>query len=213
MTQQSSSQVNAKITDIVELLRPAQWVKNVVVFAAPAAGLKLLEVGSFLRAAAAFAGFCLAASACYAINDVVDREADRLHPTKRQRPVARGAIEPGAAIGIGIGLLLAGVGLTFGLLRAQSTLVLVLYFFLTLTYSLVLKQVILLDVIVIATGFVLRAWAGAVAVNVPTSAWLAACMFTLCMFMGFGKRRCELAMMGATDDAARHRQTLDRYTP
>ncbi|MCH7808681.1 MAG: decaprenyl-phosphate phosphoribosyltransferase [Planctomycetes bacterium] len=204
---------DAHAGDYLQLLRPTQWVKNVVVFAGPAAGLKLLSPSSLVDAMIAFAAFCAVASAGYAINDAVDRKADASHPTKRNRAVARGAIKPATAVMIGVLLLILATGSTAMLLDPAVTFVLGAYFVMTLAYSLALKRRVILDVIIIATGFVLRAWAGSLAVGVTTSEWLVACMFTLCLFMGFGKRRCELAMIGNIDDAGRHRPTLLRYTP
>lgn len=199
--------------DYIQLLRPAQWVKNVVVLAAPAAGLKLITWEGFGHAAAAFVALCLAAAGGYAINDAIDRRADALHPTKRFRPVARGSI--GATTAIGIGLFFLSAALTLSTLACGAAVAAVVgtYFALTMAYSLVLKRWILVDVIAISIGFVLRAWAGALAVGVAASAWLVACVFTLCLFLGFGKRRCELAMMGGPNDAGRHRRTLVHYTP
>ena len=197
----------------VELLRPTQWVKNVVVFAGPAAGLKLFEAESFVHAGLVFVAFCLAASASYIINDAVDREADASHPLKRFRPIARGAVSIAAAFALAGGLIVAAVLLTMVWVNRPATLVLLCYLLLSIAYSAWLKQRVILDVIVISMGFVLRAVAGAAAVAVPTSAWLIACVFTLCLFMGFGKRRCELAMIGNHDEARQHRGTLVRYTP
>ena len=203
----------ATFRDYVDLLRPPQWVKNVVVFAGPAAGLKLFSVEAFGQAFLAFVAFCLAASATYAVNDVVDREADARHPTKRNRAVARGAIKPGVAATIGTVLILIALALTVLWLNRSVTVVVALYFVMTLTYSLALKRVIIVDVILIAAGFVLRSWGGSLAVDVATSEWLVACVFTLCLFMGFGKRRCELVMLADLTEAKRHRRTLIHYTP
>ena len=199
--------------DYVDLLRPSQWVKNVVVFAGPAAGLKLFSVESAPQAVLTFIAFSLAASATYAVNDVVDREADARHPTKRHRPVARGAIRPGVAVTISGVLIVLALALTTLALNRAVTVVVALYFAMTLAYSFALKRAIIVDVIVIASGFVLRAWGGSLAVGVPTSEWLVACMFTLCLFMGFGKRRCELAMLSNMQEAKAHRRTLIHYTP
>ena len=209
----SSGGTVARLGDYVGLLRPTQWVKNVVVFAGPAAGLKLFVWDSFERAFTAFAAFCLAASATYAINDAIDRKADASHPIKRDRPVARGAIAPSTAVVVGIVLIVVAVGLTTVALNPKVTAVVTTYFLMTLAYSAALKSRMILDVITIATGFVLRAWAGSLAVGVVTSDWLVACMFTLCLFIGFGKRRCELVMIGNRGDAEQHRRTLVCYTP
>lgn len=203
----------ARLADVVELLRPSQWVKNIVVFAGPAAGLKLSSSASLGRAVLAFAAFCLAASATYAFNDVIDRAADANHPTKRMRPVARGAIGTGTALTIAA--ILAGTSLTLSwtLISRGVAGVVMVYLVTTLAYSLALKRRILLDVIVVAFGFVLRAFVGSVAVGVPTSEWLIVCVFTLCLFMGFGKRRCEIAMIVSGEERGAHRRTLLRYTP
>ncbi|MFQ5590363.1 MAG: decaprenyl-phosphate phosphoribosyltransferase [Phycisphaerae bacterium] len=199
--------------DLVAQLRPTQWVKNVVVFAGPAAGMRLFSLEPLLAATTTFVAFCLAASATYIINDIVDREADASHPTKRFRPIARGAIGPAPALVVSGVLLLISGSLTIAVLPPGVTVVLACYFLLTLAYSLTLKRRMILDVIAIATGFVLRAWAGSLAVGVATSEWLVACMFTLCLFLGFGKRRCEIAMIGNAENAGQHRRTLDRYSP
>ncbi len=203
----------ARAWDYVELLRPSHWIKNVMILAAPAAGLRLTSVEDCARVAVAFVAFCLAASATYAINDVVDRAADGRHPTKRHRAVARGAIPPGMAIMLAVVLVLVATALTAAILGSSVTIVLLAYLGLTTAYSLALKRRILLDVIIVAMGFVLRAWAGALAVDVPMSEWLIACVFTLCLFMGFGKRRCEVSMINNAEDAQEHRRTLVRYTP
>lgn len=202
----------SSMSDFLDLVRPGHWIKNVVVFAGPAASLRLADPHFAVRAILAFVCFCFAASAVYTINDVMDRGADASHPTKRSRPVARGAIAPGTAVAFG--LLLAAIGLSLSLvLHRGVTFVLALYLSLTFAYSLGLRRRVILDVILIATGFVLRAWAGSLSVDVPTSEWLIACVFTLCLFMGFGKRRCEIVMIGNAGEAQQHRGTLLRYTP
>jgi 4-hydroxybenzoate polyprenyltransferase len=197
----------------IELARPAQWIKNLAVLIGPVLGFKLFEPQAAWRAAVCFAAFCLASSASYAINDVLDREADAHHPTKCRRPVARGAIRPAGAAIFGLGLFVLAAGISAGLLPRDATILLVTYFVLILVYSMTLKRRMILDVITVAVGFVLRAWAGAEAVGVLTSPWLIACTFTLCMFLGFGKRRSELAVIGNVEQAGEHRATLLRYTP
>ncbi len=196
-----------------DLLRPSQWIKNVVVFAGPAAALKLSSAASFAQALIAFVAFCLVASAAYALNDVLDREADSNHPTKQNRPVASGAIRPSVAVILACALAVVSFATATLLLNPRVTVVLMLYFALTLAYSAALKERVILDVIIVAIGFVLRAWAGSLAVGVETSSWLIACVFTLCLFVGFGKRRCELAMIPDINEAGQHRLTLLRYTP
>lgn len=195
--------------DYVRLMRPAEWIKNLVVLAGPAFALHLFDI----EALVAFTAFCFAASAVYVINDIADREADKAHPTKRNRPIASGAVSVRSA-GVLFGILVAvSVGLTWMSLPRLVTYIVVSYLLLILAYSFALKNRPILDVIIIATGFVLRAVAGAAAVQVLVSPWLIACTFTLCMFLGFGKRRCELATLTNREDAGAHRSTLLRYTP
>ncbi len=209
----SSPRTSATLRDYFDAVRPTHWVKNVIVLAAPAAGMKLTDPVACRHALLAFVAFCFAASATYLINDAVDRETDAAHPTKRFRPIARGAIRPSVAFALATGLILFALAFSFLLLGNAVTGALVIYLLLTLAYSLALKQAVILDVMMVAVGFVLRAWAGALAVDVPPSQWLIACVFTLCMFMGFGKRRCELSMIDSPADARQHRPTLIRYTP
>jgi 4-hydroxybenzoate polyprenyltransferase len=201
------------IRDLWLLLRPAQWVKNVFVLAGLLFGAKLSDPHALWLGGWAFVSFCLVASSIYAINDIMDREQDRLHPTKRERPVARGAVSLPAAWLFSIALLFLGGVISVTLLPRSFWLVLGGYWALILMYSLTLKKRVILDVIVISMGFVLRALGGVVAVNVALSPWLIVCTFTLCLFLGFGKRRCELAVMGGLEEAVRHRPTLGRYTP
>ncbi|UCG15897.1 MAG: decaprenyl-phosphate phosphoribosyltransferase [Phycisphaerales bacterium] len=199
--------------DYLQLMRCREWIKNLVVFVGPILGLKLFDWTSIWQAWTCFFAFCLVSSSSYAINDVMDREADARHPLKRKRPVARGAISPAAALAFGVLLVVAGMTLSLRLLRMEVADLLGAYFILILGYSSGFKKRIILDVIIIAVGFVLRAWAGAEAVGVATSPWLIACTFTLCLFMGFGKRRCELAAFENVEQATEHRATLARYTP
>ena len=197
----------------LRLMRPKQWVKNLVVLAGPVFGHEV-TARSALATLLVFAAFCLVSSASYVINDIVDRSADALHPTKRHRPLASGAVGPVAAGVWALLLAAASFGIASSFLPRSCVLLLVAYFVLILSYSLALKQRIILDVILIAVGFVLRATAGAAAVEVTVSSWLLVCTFTLCLFLGFGKRRCEVAAFeGRTQDAGKHRRTLLRYTP
>lgn len=199
--------------DYLQLLRPHHWIKNLVVFAAPLFSLELIRPEGLRAAVLAFAAFCLISSASYALNDAADREADALHPTKRRRPVARGAISPIAAVVTALLLVIAGALLVRWRLPNAVAWLLGAYFVLILAYSTALKERPILDVIVLSIGFVLRAAAGAAAVRVDISPWLLVCTFTLCMFLGFGKRRCELASFQNAAEAGTHRATLLRYTP
>jgi 4-hydroxybenzoate polyprenyltransferase len=201
------------IRDLWLLLRPAQWAKNVFVLAGLLFGAKLNDPHALWLGGWAFISFCLAASSIYVINDIIDREQDRLHPIKRERPLARGAVSLPVAWFLSLALLLLSGVVSVAVLPRAFWVVLGSYWLLILMYSLTLKRRVILDVIVISMGFVLRALAGVVAVDVALSPWLIVCTFTLCLFLGFGKRRCELAVMGGVEEAIRHRPTLGRYTP
>jgi len=196
----------------VQLVRPAQWVKNVFVFAALGFSDARYRPEAFLLAVLAFVAFSLLSGSVYAFNDLRDRREDALHPTKRHRPVARGDIPPAAAGVVSALLALAGMLLSLYLPNGFA-LTAAIYLGLNLFYSLGAKRLVLLDVLIVAIGFVLRALAGAQALEVEVSAWLVICTFTLCLFLGFGKRRCELAMADSPAHAAHTRATLARYTP
>ena len=172
-------------------LRPLHWVKNVFVLAPLVFARRVTDVHACLLAAAAFGGFCLLSSAVYIINDVVDAEQDRRHRLKRMRPVAAGQIP--AADAFFIAFICCAIGLTAcALVRWPVAIAGVCYVALTLLYTFGLRRWMVVDVMCIALGFVLRAAAGGLALSVPVSPWLLACTFTLCMFLGFTKRRYEL---------------------
>lgn len=211
-TPTADAQGSATLLDYFTLLRPTQWIKNIVVFAGPAAALKLTAIEPILQSLGAFVAFCLMASTTYIVNDIFDRKTDARHPTKCRRPIARGAIAPGMAMVLAGVLGFSGAALSATVSRSV-TVVLLAYFVMTLLYSATLKKQVILDVVILALGFVLRAWAGALAVSVDASNWLIACVFTLCLFMGFGKRRCEITMIKDVQEAGQHRRTLLRYTP
>lgn len=194
------------------LTRPAQWVKNVFVFGALVFGSQRDNPTAILLACAAFAVFCLLSGAVYAVNDVLDYRDDARHPTKKNRPVASGALSPAAALIVALVLAVAGGAVAHHMTRAFFATAMA-YVGLNLFYSLWGKKRVLLDVILIAIGFVLRALAGGEAIGVEVSAWLVICTFTLCLFLGFGKRRCEQAVIGDPDRAQLHRATLAGYTP
>ncbi len=196
---------------IVRLLRPHQWVKNLFVLAALVFGRRLDDLHSVTLALLGFLAFCLVSSAVYVLNDLHDREEDRLHPRKRHRPIASGQVTPNAAWALLAALVVIGIGGAFALGR-NFGLVVFGYLVLQLLYTFVFKHAVILDVITIATGFVMRAIAGAVLIAVPISPWLVVCTFTLCLFMGFSKRRCELNAI-ADGSAGKHRRTLEIYTP
>ena len=197
----------------IKLARPKQWTKNLVVLAGPMFG-QTFSSEAAIHTLVIFISFCLVSSASYAINDLMDRKADALHPVKRHRPLARGAIGATGAILFALVALGGSLALSVSLLPTLCTLIIIAYFLEVQAYSLALKRQVILDVIMIAIGFVLRASAGAAAVNVYVSPWLLVCTFTVALFLGFGKRRCELAAFReAEEDAHRHRPVLSRYTP
>jgi decaprenyl-phosphate phosphoribosyltransferase len=190
--------------------RPKQWVKNLLVFAAPGAAGVLGDPDDLLAAVGAFVAFCLAASATYLVNDAHDVEADRGHATKRHRPIASGELSIGVALAAAGVAAVAALALSLAV-RPPLALVVIGYVALTTTYSAVLKHVVILDVVALATGFVLRAVAGAVATDVPISNWFFIVTSCGSLFMAVGKRHAEVVTMGA--DAGSHRRVLDGYTP
>jgi len=201
------------IAGLLRTGRPKQWLKNVLVFAAPGAAGVLDDGSSLLRASLAFVAFCLAASGTYFWNDVLDVEADRAHPTKRNRPIAAGLIPIPTARLVGVVLLAASLGVAALTGRWQTVAIVGTYVVLTVTYSVVLKQIAVVDLVVIASGFVLRAAGGAVAVDVPMSDWFVLCTTFGSLFIVTGKRYAELNehdRLGA--DAGASRATLTEYS-
>ncbi len=191
------------------LLRPAHWVKNFFVLAPLLFARHLFEPALILDALAAFAAFCLWSSAVYSLNDVLDAKSDRLHPLKRRRPIAAGEIRPRAALLLA--LFLASVA-TAGawLLHPYFAGIGLAYLFNNILYSLWLKRVAFLDVVLIAAGFVMRVVGGALAIQVVISPWVVVCTFFLACLLGFGKRQHELETLMRGDNATR--PSLDGYT-
>lgn len=189
-------------------LRPTQWIKNGVVFAGLVFGGKLLDPFACAQATLAFMVFCLVSSGFYLINDVVDRQADARHPLKRLRPVAAGEIAVRRALAAGVVLIAAA--LSGGLVPGRSFfLAVVAYALLMAGYNLWCKRVVILDVFVIAAGFVIRAAAGALAVDVTISPWLLICTMLLALLIAFGKRRHEFVSL---PEARNHRRNLEHYS-
>jgi 4-hydroxybenzoate polyprenyltransferase len=192
-------------------LRPHQWTKNLVVFAALGFSKHLFETGPFFRASFAFALFCGLSGAVYLLNDLFDLERDRRHPLKRLRPLASGALTPRTAALVAATLGLGCLGLSFALGTRLAACAFV-YLALNLLYSLRLKDVVIVDVLCISLGFVLRAVAGAVAVQVAIiSDWLVICTLLLALFLSLAKRRHELTTL--TREASGHRKILAEYSP
>ena len=193
----------------LELARPSHWVKNVFVLAGVVFG-HAWEDSTLLAAAfiTTFA-FCLASSAVYAFNDSLDAEQDRDHPDKRDRPVARGAVTTREAFAIAGVLAIASLAAA-AWVGATAAGIVAAYLALNIAYTLGLKRMPVVDVFVIAAGFMLRLLAGTSGIGVEPSQWLLACGFLLTLFLGFAKRRAELARLA--DDAAQHRAVLDAYS-
>ncbi len=197
------------VSALLVSLRPDQWIKNLLVFAGLIFGERLGDVDSLVTAIGAFWVFCGLSSAMYLVNDLTDREEDRRHPIKSQRPIAAGHLSGGAAMGAAAILLVGALGFAFRV-NVEFAVVSLSYVGLVAAYSRVLKHVVILDVLVIAGGFVLRAVGGAVAVGVPISQWLLVCTILLALFLGLSKRRHEVTLLG--DAAASHRQALAHYS-
>ncbi len=191
------------------MLRPSQWIKNFFILAPLLFSGRAFDPSSQLRALAAFGVFCLLASGVYAFNDVVDRQSDRAHPVKRNRPVAAGLISTRAALGVAAALLTGSIALAFSISHGLGWIA-VTYLAINIFYGLLLKRIVIVDVFAIASFFVLRLLAGAAAVNVEPSVWLLLCGGLLALYLGFAKRRHELVLLG--DGSADHRAVLSQYT-
>ena len=191
-------------------LRPAQWTKNLIIFAALLFGERLLDPRSVLYAAAAFVIFCALSGVVYLVNDVADREADRRHPRKMHRPIASGELPVRTALGAAVMLGAISVGAAF-LLRPMFGVLAASYLGLLALYSGPLKHIVIIDVLTIAIGFVLRAAAGAVAIDVAVSHWLYVLTILLALFLALSKRRHELVLLA--EGATGHRPTLEEYSP
>lgn len=197
------------IRALVREARPKQWVKNVLVFAAPGAAGVLDEPGEIARTLLMFVALTFASAGTYYWNDLLDLEADRAHPSKSRRPIAAGLIPVGTARIVGAFLLLVGIALGFAPGWRGGAAVAV-YAALTVSYSTVWKHIAVLDLIAVAGGFVVRAFAGAFAVDVPVRSWFVLCISFASLLIVTGKRYAELRDMG--DDASLTRATLDQYS-
>ncbi len=198
------------IRALARSLRPVQWVKNFFVLAPLVFAGQLVDGTALARGLAMFAAFCLTSSAVYLVNDIRDRDADRRHPLKRHRPIASGALPTPVATAAAAVLLAAAGVLTYRLGAAALT-VLAVYAVLNLLYSMGLKHVVILDVMIVSLGFVLRVLAGGFAVPVAVSSWLLLCTIFLALFLAFSKRRHELVLL--SENAAGQRRVLHEYSP
>jgi decaprenyl-phosphate phosphoribosyltransferase len=197
-----------RILGVVKMVRPHQWVKNVFVLAPIVFAKEVFAVDLLIRAAAAFAIFCMLAGSVYALNDLADVDADRLHPVKRFRPIASGRVPTRWVMPIVVGLIVSALGAAT-VLNLWFAAVGLLYFAQNVAYTKRLKHIAYVDVGCIALGFVLRVLAGGLATGIQISFYLVACTALLALFLGFGKRRHEFA---AAERSGRQRIALESYS-
>jgi 4-hydroxybenzoate polyprenyltransferase len=191
-------------------LRPRQWIKNFFVFVPLIYSKYLFDVDRFVKCLEAFIIFCLISGAVYLINDIGDRDQDKIHPEKCKRPIARGDLKVGTAAKSSAVLVAAGLTAAFSM-DFRIGIIVLGYFVLNLSYSFYLKQIVILDVMAIAAGFLLRVLGGAFAISVQPTDWLLICGALLALFLGFGKRRNELVRL--EDGGNSHRKVLQHYSP
>jgi len=200
----------ATMQDIIQILRPTQWSKSLVVFAALVFAKRLLIAGDVVVVCGAFACFCCVSSGAYVMNDLRDCERDRLHPLKSRRPLPSGRITRTAAVRLAAAMMALGI---FGaaMLDTGFAGLIGTYLLLQAGYTFALKDMVILDVMSIAMGFVIRAVAGAGVIGVPFSPWLIICTFLLALFLSLAKRRHELVLLEG--EATNHRTALKEYSP
>jgi len=198
-----------RVGKLIKAMRAYQWSKNLLVFAALVFAKEFLDPSQVIKSLLAFLAFCGASSAMYLFNDLIDLESDRVHPEKRLRPVTSGALSVRSVIAMIVVLLALSLGIG-GVLGFRFLLILFFYLGLTTFYSLKLKKILIVDVLVVAIGFVVRAIAGAIALDVIFSNWLVVCTLFLALFLGISKRRNEINSLN--DDAISHREVLGHYT-
>jgi 4-hydroxybenzoate polyprenyltransferase len=190
-------------------MRPRQWFKNILLFVGLVFSQNLFQIGLFIKVSGGFVLFCLAASSIYVFNDIHDRESDRKHPEKCRRPLAEGTLQVSEAYMVS--MVLAAIAFILAFMMSRTFFVILLaYFILNLAYSLKIKQIVILDIMFIASGFVLRILAGTTLAGVSPSDWLIICTITLSLFLGFSKRRNELVLMG--ENAGSQRKVLKEYS-
>ena len=191
-------------------MRPEQWIKNFFVFTALLFSKNLLNLSKDIDALVGFIIFCMITGCSYIINDLVDLEKDKLHPTKSQRPIASGRLNKTTAIKITTIICLVSLSFAF-YINSFFGIIVLTYFLLNIGYSIYLKNIVIIDVVTIASGFVLRVLGGAVIISVTSSQWLILCTILLSLFLGFSKRRHELVLL--EDNATGHRKVLEHYSP
>jgi 4-hydroxybenzoate polyprenyltransferase len=197
------------LKEIIKSMRPKQWYKNLVIFIGIVFSINLLNLYLWIDAISAFAIFCILSGSIYILNDILDLEKDKNHPKKKERPLASGRLKVSNALFCAILFICIAL---FGayLLNTEFFIISLVFFILILFYSLFLKEIIIVDIMVISTGFVLRAMAGALAIGVFVSPWLIICAFLLALFLALGKRRHELVLL--KENASNHRKILGGYS-
>ncbi len=190
-------------------MRPKQWYKNIIIFTALLFSYNLFNKTALIYSFYAFIIFCALSGSVYIINDLIDRKKDTLHPVKKNRPIASGKLKLEHALVFLTFFLIGSLTLAF-LISKLFGYISLTYFFLFLIYSFILKNIVIVDVITIAAGFVIRAISGAIAINVTFSPWLVICTFLLALFLALGKRRHELLLLG--NNANSHRPILNSYS-
>lgn len=196
--------------NLIYSMRPKQWIKNSFVFAGLIFSKSFFHLDPIIKSLYSFILFSMVSGAVYIINDIIDREKDNLHPVKCRRPIASGKL--GSSLALAFSLAVLAISLTVALIvNSKLFLILLAYFILVLSYSLKLKNIVILDVILLSGGFVLRTVGGAVVIDVFISPWLILCTTLLALFLALNKRRNELLVM--SDKAGEHRKILEQYTP
>jgi len=198
-----------KFLEIIRSLRPAQWTKNLFIFAAFVFAQKFFETSLLFKTIGAFVIFCFLSSSLYLLNDVADIKEDKFHPKKSLRPIASGRVTKSEAISLFFLLSLLSLLWAF-FLNQNFFIACLIYFFLQLAYSLKLKHIVILDIFIVAAGFVIRVVAGGLVIDVPLSSWLLICTTLLALFLAMSKRRHELVLL--EDNASSHRPILKEYS-
>nr|WP_275445949.1 decaprenyl-phosphate phosphoribosyltransferase [Paenibacillus sp. ACRSA] len=208
-TVSSSVGTGNTLSGLLRLLRPKQWTKNGLLFAALLFSFEEIRTETVLTTILGFILFSLVAGCVYILNDYVDRERDQQHPVKKFRPLASGQVNPTHALLFGALLLIGSVGTAF-VVNSIFGVLCIVYFILNVSYSFVLKHLVILDMMTIAAGFVLRAIAGGVLIHVPFTPWFLICTLLLSLFLAIGKRRNELTLLEGNTGS--HRKVLDNYS-
>lgn len=210
MQQYVISTTLTNVKAVIKLLRPYQWSKNVLVFGGLIFSGALINYNTLTISILAFIVFSFISSSVYIINDLIDIESDRKHPDKKNRPLASGKISIPVSLLILLAFSTAGFTGAYLFLNKEFLLLLTFYVVINILYSIWLKRIVILDVMIIALGFLIRAIAGCVVINVEASPWLYLCSLVLALFMGFGKRRNEMSVLG--EKASAHRLNLNQYS-